>query len=404
MSKPTLLPMEEALSRIMAVASARPRLTESLPVAAADGRVLAQNLVALRTQPPYALSTMDGFALQAADTAPPGQPLRIMGESAAGHAFSGTIGKGEAIRIYTGAKLPEGADAVLLQERARVEGETLFSAISLAPGTFIRVKGADFSRGEALLEAGTRFTPARLALAAAMNHAEVPVFRQPRIALLATGDELVNPGTADDDAIIATNIIAIAAMARAAGAIILDLGIARDTRESLRSAFLRAKAEGADCLVTIGGASVGKHDLVRPVAESLGAKLDFYKIAMRPGKPLNFGALDAMLLLGLPGNPVSSILCTRLFLLPLIAALQGETHEETPETALLGAALKENDERQDYLRATLTRNQDGALVATAFPRQDSALLSVLAKAQALIIRPPFAPAAEAGEACRILRL
>lgn len=404
MKKPTLLPMEEALSRIIDVASARPRGIEMLPVAEADGRVLAQSLSALRTQPPYALSTMDGFALQAADTTPPGQPLRIMGESAAGHAFSGIITKGEAIRIYTGARLPEGADAVLLQERARVEGETLFSEISLAPGTFIRAKGADFARGEALLEAGTCFTPACLALAAAMNHAKVPVFQRPRIALLATGDELVNPGTADDDAIIATNIIAIAAMARAAGAIIIDLGIARDNRESLTAAFLRAKAEGADCLVTIGGASVGKHDLVRPVAESLGARLDFYKIAMRPGKPLNFGTLDAMLLLGLPGNPVSSILCTKLFLVPLIATLQGETRQETVETALLGAALKENDERQDYLRATLTRNEEGALVATAFQRQDSALLSVLAKAQALIIRPPFAPAAEAGEACRILRL
>lgn len=403
----TLLPVAEALARILAAGAAHPRDIERVPVEAAAGRVLAADLVARRTQPPHDLSSMDGFALHAADTDPPGKPLRIIGESAAGHPFAGTVGRGEAIRIFTGAILPAGADAVLLQERATVSGERVASEIALGPGTSIRRAGRDFSAGDVLLGAGTRLTPGAIALAGAMNHAAVPVFRRPRIAILATGDELVTPGAAGAaEAIVATNAFAIAAMCRAAGAEVLDLGIARDSRESLEAAFDAALGAKVDALVTIGGASVGKHDLVRPVAAARGARLDFYKIAMRPGKPLNFGALGPLLLVGLPGNPVSALVCAKLFLMPLVAALQGDATagRDESEPARLGADLPANDERQDHLRAALARAADGMLVATPPADQDSSLLSVYARAEALILRPPHASAAAKGDICRILRL
>lgn len=401
-----LLPVEDALVRILAAAETFPKDVEMVPVAEADGRVLAGDLVALRSQPPADVSAMDGYALQAADTDPPGKPLRLIGESAAGHPFSGAVQPGEAVRIFTGAVVPPGANAVLLQERAAAREGTVCSEITLAPGTFVRRAGRDFKAGEIGLRAHLRLTPGRIALAGAMNHAEIPVFRRPRVAILATGDELVAAGaTSAPDAIVATNAFAIAAMARAAGAEVRDLGIARDTESSLNAAFDVAEGWPADVLVTIGGASVGKHDLVRPVAAARGAKLDFYKIAMRPGKPLNFGRLGAILLVGLPGNPVSALVCARLFLMPLLAALQGdgEAGADVGEPAFLGRALPANDERQDYLRATLTRDADGRLIATPPGDQDSSLLSVYAGASALVIRPPFAPEATTGSPCRILK-
>lgn len=402
-----LLPVAEALARILAAGAAHPRDVELIAVQDAAGRVLAADLAARRTQPPHDVSSMDGFALHAADTDPPGKALKIIGESAAGHPFAGAVRAGEAIRIFTGAIVPEGADAVLLQERAEVSGDHVASQIALAPDTSIRRAGRDFRRGEVLLTAGTRLTPGAIALAGAMNHATLPVFRRPRIAILATGDELVAPGAAGaEEAIVATNAFAIAAMCRAVGAEVIDLGIARDSRESLEAAFDTALAGKVDCLATIGGASVGKHDLVRPVAADRGARLDFYRIAMRPGKPLNFGTLGPLLLMGLPGNPVSALVCARLFLMPLVAALQGDAAAGCDESgpAVLGADLADNDERQDHLRATLSRAADGALVATPPADQDSSLLSVYARAEALIVRAPHAPAARAGEICRILRL
>lgn len=402
-----LLPVAEALARILAAGAMRPRDIETVAVQEAAGRVLAADLAARRTQPPHDVSSMDGFALQAADTHPPGKALIVIGESAAGHPFAGTVHPGEAIRIFTGAIVPEGADAVLLQERAEVSGDRVASQIVLAPGTSIRRAGRDFRHGEVLLTAGTRLTPGAIALAGAMNHATVPVFRRPRVAILATGDELVAPGAAGaEDAIVATNAFAIAAMCRAVGAEIIDLGIARDSRESLEAAFDAALSAKVDCLATIGGASVGKHDLVRPVAAERGARLDFYKIAMRPGKPLNFGAMGPLLLMGLPGNPVSALVCARLFLMPLLATLQGDrgAGRDEGEPAVLGADLPANDERQDHLRATLSRASDGALVATPPADQDSSLLSVYARAEALIVRAPHAQAAIKGEICRILRL
>lgn len=444
MNREPLTSVEDALRHILDAAAAREHEIEMIPVEDGDNRVLARDLQAKRTQPPFALSAMDGYALRAADTEPPGRALRLVGESAAGHPFAGVVNAGEVARIFTGAVLPEGADAVLIQERAIARDGMVTPEIALQPGTFIRRAGRDFSTGETHLRAGTRLDPGGIALAGAMGHAEILVFRRPRIAVLATGDELVKPGeTGNPDSIVATNSYAIAALCRRGGAEILDLGIAKDNEPSLKAAFARALAWPADCLITIGGASVGAHDLVRHVAAKLGARLGFYKLAMRPGKPLNFGSLSAAasalgearpqaqtrarayardsaeiessisaarnndtLLIGLPGNPVSSLVCARLFVSPLVAALQGDAAagRDESEPAILDSDLKPNDERQDYLRASLSRDASGALLASPLPDQDSSLLGIYARAEALIIRLPHAPAARAGEACRLIRL
>lgn len=402
-----LLPVEEALALLLAAGDAHPRRQERVPVQQASGRVLAADLTALRTQPPADMSAMDGFALRAVDAAVPGSVLRIIGESAAGHPFAGMIGPGEAIRIYTGAILPGGADCVVMQENAGIEGDCVTLAVSAEAGRHIRRAGCDFSEGQTLLYQGTRLTPGHIALAGAMNHAEIPVFARPRIGVLATGDELVLPGAPrTPHQIVATNAFAAMAMMRPMEVEIVDLGIAADSPEALNAAIDRALAEAVDCFVTIGGASVGKHDLVRPVAAARGAELGFYKIAMRPGKPLNFGRLGSMLLLGLPGNPVSALVCTRLFLLPLIAAMQGDGQagQDRSEAAILGAEFPANDERQDYQRVMLDRDARGIWVARPAGGQDSSFLSVLARAEGLLIRPPHAPAGQPGDPARVLRL
>ncbi|MCZ8183411.1 MAG: molybdopterin molybdotransferase MoeA [Beijerinckiaceae bacterium] len=402
-----LLPVEDALALLVAAGAAHPRRQEMVPVQQASGRVLAADLTALRTQPPAAMSAMDGFALRASDGAAPGASLRIIGESAAGHPFAGTIGTGEAIRIYTGAILPAGADCVVMQENATAEGAELRLTVAAQVGRHVRPSGCDFHEGQTLLSAGTRLTPGHIALAGAMNHAEIPVFARPRIGVLATGDELVLPGAPRaPHQIVATNAFAAMAMMRPMEVDIVDLGIAADSPEALNGAIDRALAEAVDCLVTIGGASVGKHDLVRPVAAARGAELAFYKIAMRPGKPLNFGRLGPMLLLGLPGNPVSALVCTRLFLLPLIAAMQGDASagQDRSEAAILGAAFPANDERQDYVRVMLERDARGLWIARPAGGQDSSFLSVLARADGLLIRPPHAPAGQPGDPARVLRL
>ncbi|MCA3624730.1 MAG: molybdopterin molybdotransferase MoeA [Methylobacterium sp.] len=401
-----LLPVAQALARLLARAEALPKQAETIPIIRAAGRVLAADLVATRTQPPFAMSSMDGYALRAEDCRP-GEPLRLLGESAAGHPFEGRLEPHTAIRIFTGAKLPDGADAVLIQEDARAQDGLVTPASHAKPGSFIRRAGRDFSAGETGLSAGTRLSPADIALAAAMNHACVPVYRQPRIALLATGDELALPGPdVPPAATIASNLIGLSALVEAQGGVVLDLGIARDTPESLNAAVDRAMAEGADLLVTIGGASVGDRDLVRPVLTARGALLDFYRIAMRPGKPLNFGSLGAMLYLGLPGNPVSALVCGTLFLAPLVLAMQADAQAgaDRTRTALLGRDLPQNDRREDYLRASLSVDAEGVPVATPFADQDSSLLSVFARAGALVIRAPGAAAATAGQTCRILYL
>ena len=402
-----LTSVDDALASLLAGGRAHPRRVETVPVQAACGRVLATDLAALRTQPPADMSSMDGFALRAADATVTGARLRVIGESAAGHPFAGSIAPGTAIRIFTGAILPAGADAVIIQENAESDGDAVTLAVPAIAGRHIRRAGCDFASGETLLRAGTRLSVGQIALAGAMNHATLPVFARPRIGILATGDELVLPGAPrEPHQIVATNAFAAMAMLRPLEVELVDLGIVPDRPEALDAAFDKALAEQVDCLVTIGGASVGKHDLVRPVAAARGATLAFYKIAMRPGKPLNFGRLGPMLLVGLPGNPVSALVCARLFLLPLIEAMQGDSEAgaDRSEIARLGAPLPANDERQDYLRVTLSRAADGQLIAMPAGGQDSSLLSVLARAHALLIRPRHAPPAVPGEAVRILRL
>lgn len=402
-----LLPVEDALARLIAAGAAHPRRQELVPVQLASGRVLAEDLLALRTQPPADMSAMDGFAVRVADCAVPGATLRIIGESAAGHPFSGTVGPGEAIRIYTGAILPAGADGVVIQENTETAGEHVTLAVAAQAGRHIRPAGCDFHEGQRLLSAGTRLTPGHIALAGAMNHAEITVFARPRIGVLATGDELVLPGAPRaPHQIVATNAFAAMAMMRPMEVEIVDLGLAADTPEALNAAIDRALSKTVDCLVTIGGASVGKHDLVRPVTAARGAELAFYKIAMRPGKPLNFGRLGPMLLLGLPGNPVSALVCTRLFLLPLIAAMQGDAQagQDRSEAAILGGDFPANDERQDYVRVMLDRDERGLWIARPAGGQDSSFLSVLARAEGLLIRPPHAAPGHAGDPARVLRL
>ncbi len=400
------LSVAEARARILAGAQ-KIRDVERVALADALGRTLAADLSARRTQPPVAVSAMDGYALRAADVARLPVRLKRIGESAAGHGFAGILGAGECVRIFTGAPVPQGADAVLMQEDAKAEGVNVEPQKSVASGDFIRKAGLDFSEGDHLLAAGTRLGPIEIALAAAMDHAELPVMRKPRVAILATGDELVRPGGAVGEAqIVASNSFAIAAYAQLAGGQPIDLGIAGDDFSALEAGITRAREAKADVLVTLGGASVGDHDLVKSALANEGMELGFWRIAMRPGRPLIHGRLGNMLILGLPGNPVSAIVCGVLFLLPLVRALCGEAQPEAAmsEPALLGAALRANDFRQDFLRATLAINETGLPVATPLSAQDSSLLRVMAQAQCLIIRMPQAPEAKEGDLCQVIRL
>ncbi len=400
------LSVEDARMRILA-AIATPRPVEMVALADAHGRTLAQDLPALRTQPPMAVSAMDGYAVRAEDLATLPIQLKLIGASAAGHGFAGIVGAGETVRIFTGAPVPEGADAILIQENAKAEGELIAPQQSLPKGRYVRPAGLDFSQGEVLLPAGTRLGPAEIALAAAMNHAALPVAKKPKIAILATGDELVKPGAPiGPDQIVTSNSFAVACYVAQAGGEALDLGIAGDDFAALESGIKAAREAGADVLVTLGGASVGDHDLVKPALAKEGMELGFWRIAMRPGRPLIHGRLGPMAILGLPGNPVSAIVCALLFLIPLVRALCGDPKAgvEESELALLGAPVRANDSRQDYMRASLVPSATGLPVATPFDAQDSSLLRVLAKANCLVLRPPHAPAAEAGAICHVIRL
>jgi molybdopterin molybdotransferase len=401
-----MISVAEALARVLASAPA-PVGSERIAIEAAIGRTLAEDIHALRTQPPFANSAMDGYALRAADTAPAPARLRVIGESAAGRAFAGRVEAQQAVRIFTGAPMPDGADAVLIQENATREGEFVIAQTQENPHRNVRDAGIDFAEGELLLSAGRRLGPRDLALVAAANHAEVVVRRRPRVAILATGDELVRPGEAlGPSQIVASNNYAVAAIVAAAGGEAVDLGIAADDREALAGSFRRAQELEADVLVTLGGASVGDYDLVQSALVDAGLELGFWRIAMRPGKPLMQGRLGAMRVIGLPGNPVSSVVCAILFLAPLLRAFAGDPNAgaDLSEPARFGARVAANDLRQDYLRATLARGADGGLIATPFASQDSSLVKLLAQAQCLVIRPPHAPTAEPGEACRVIRL
>jgi molybdopterin molybdotransferase len=399
------LTVAQARARILTSVS-KDRPVEAVALEHALGRTLAKDLAAKRTQPPNAVSAMDGYAVRAEDLAQLPVRLKQIGESTAGHGFSGSLGSKETVRIFTGAPVPEGCDTILIQENARVEAGFVEPLQSVASGRHIRAKGIDFAEGEVLLAAGTRLGASNIALAAAMNFAEVAVTRRPRVGILATGDELVHPGaTIGTDQIIASNSYAIAALVEAWGGEALDLGIARDELDALDERIAAARA-GTDVLVTLGGASVGDHDLVKPALARQGMELNFWKIAMRPGKPVLYGHLGPMIILGLPGNPVAAFVAGIIFLVPLLRALCGDPDADRDESepAILGKALRGNDSRQDYLRATLRPSERRLPVATPFEIQDSSLLRLLAQAQCLVIREPHAKPAAAGDLCRIIRL
>ena len=399
----SLLPVAEALARVLAAVPG-PVPAEEVPLAECAGRTLAADLAALRTQPPFPASAMDGWAVRSQDT--PGR-LRIAGKSIAGRGAGLALGPGEAVRIFTGAPVPPGADAIVIQENAQAEGDTVAIPAPVKPGAFIRPAGLDFREGEVLLRAGERLDAPRLSLAAAMGHPRLKVRARPHVGVLATGDELVLPGEpVGPDQIVASNMFALAGMAAKAGGAPVDLGIARDTPEDLDRALSAAEGASLDVLVTLGGASVGEHDLVQAGFSRRGLDLGFWKVALRPGKPLMQGRLGRTLVLGLPGNPVSSIVCGILFVVPAIRALLGDPDAgaDTAEPALLGRDLPANDFRQDYMRAALAPRPDGLPVATPLPVQDSSMLAALARAQALVVREPHAPAARAGDPCRMIRL
>ncbi|MCG6857358.1 MAG: molybdopterin molybdotransferase MoeA [Salaquimonas sp.] len=407
-----LVPVPEALELVLAAAA--PQGEETVALKDAAFRVLSRDLAAKRTQPPFAASAMDGYAVRADDVAAPPAELRVIGTSAAGHPFGGALGAGEAVRIFTGASVPAGADTVIIQENTQADDNSVTIEKGEAKGRHIRVAGLDFREGDVLLKRGTVLGPQQLSLAASMNHARLPVYARPKVALIATGDELVMPGeTLHDGAIIASNTFGIAAIIEAAGGEVLDMGpeteIVEDDAETLTTAFVKAMAAGARLIVSTGGASVGDHDLIKPVLLSLGAKFDFEKLAMRPGKPLICGHIDrdgdTVRVMGLAGNPVSSLVAAHVFVRPLVSLLAGRPAQTArPVSAVLGCALPANDEREDYVRASATRRDDGTLVVEPLPVQDSSMLAFLARADVLLIRPVRAPEAAMGDPCKVILL
>lgn len=397
-----MIPVAEALARV--TAGVRPVAAEQVALVDALGRVLAEDVAARLTHPPAAVSSMDGYAVRAVDVATVPAKLALIGESAAGAGFKGKVGARECVRIFTGAPLPDGADAVVIQEDAQADGATVTMNESAKPGAWVRPVGLDFKAGQVLLKAGRVLSARDIGLAAAMNVPWLRVRRRPRVAIIATGDEVVMPGDpVGPDQIVSSNSVALAAYVKALGGEPINLGIARDTAESLKA--LVAGVKGADLLVTSGGASVGDYDLIRSVLGEEGLDINFYKIAMRPGKPLIFGRLGETPMLGLPGNPVSAGVCSVIFLKPAMEVMLGIDRRDSPApTALLGRDLGANDKREDYLRATLSADSDGQLVATPFDKQDSSMMAFLAQADCLVVRPPFAPPAKKGERVRIVPL
>lgn len=397
-----MLSVEKALARVLAAFEPLP--AEQVSLANALGRVLAEDVTARVTQPPAAVSAMDGYAVRAADVARVPAVLRQVGYVRAGASYDGTVGPGEAVRIFTGAPVPTGADTIIIQEDTKADDDTVTVLEGASKGRYIRPAGLDFSAGEVGLRAGRVLTARDIGYAAAMNVSWLSVRRQPRVAILVTGDEVVMPGDPiGANQIASSNGPALAAFVTASGGVPLLLGIALDSAQSLKR--MAAGARGADLLVTTGGASVGEHDLVQSVLKGEGLEVDFWQVAMRPGKPLMFGRLGDTPVLGLPGNPVSSLVCAVLFIRPILETMLGaEKLDRSLATALLGVDLGENDRRQDYLRARLSTNKDGALVATPFEKQDSSMLSRLAHADCLVVRPPLAPPAKAGEVITIIPL
>jgi molybdopterin molybdotransferase len=397
-----MISVEEALERILKCFT--PLSAEQVSLAAACGRVLAEDVFARVTQPPVAVSAMDGYAVRARDVARVPVTLRVVGTAPAGGAYEGELKPGEAVRIFTGGPLPWGADTIVIQEDATAAGDRVTVKESSMAGRYVRPEGLDFTEGEVGIKAGRRLGPRDIGLAAAMNVPWLTVRRRPRVAILATGNEIVMPGDPlGPNQIVSSNALALAAAVSSWGGEPLMVGIAQDTKESLQA--LAEGARGADLFVTTGGASVGEHDLVQSALGERGLKVDFWQIAMRPGKPLIFGSFGDTPLIGLPGNPVSSMICAIIYIRPALERMLGlEVAERPRATAALGCDLAPNDRRQDYLRARFERGPDGETRVHAFEVQDSSMLSRLAHADCLIVRPPFARAAKEGERVPILPL
>ena len=390
-----MISVEDALTRSLELARHLP--TEEISLSDAGGRVLAQAAQATHDQPPFDASAMDGYAVRSEDVRE-GATFTMIAEAAAGRPFDGEIGPGQCARIFTGAPMPRGTDRVIIQEDVSARGTSITLNAKFDASHYVRKQGSDFTR-DTRFAPGVRLGPAQLGLLATMNVARVTVAKRPEVAIIATGDELVEVGTElGNGQIVSSNSIALAEMAKSEGATARILPIAADNEASLKLAF--TLAGGADLIVTTGGASVGDHDLVAPVARALGLEMTFYKVAMRPGKPLMAGRLAGAMLLGLPGNPVSAQVCGHVFVRPILRQMQGLAHPiEAPKTGTLAAPIEKNGPRQHYMRAIQT--DDGLIAA---PSQDSARTAILSGAQALIIRPPHAPAAEAGTPVSYLTL
>jgi molybdopterin molybdotransferase len=381
----TLTPVSEALEALFKLVS--PLQVEEVPLADCAGRVLAQDAVARRNQPPFNASAMDGYAVQTGD-ARPGKELEVVGEARAGFSWTGTLEAGQAVRIFTGAPMPDGAERVIIQEDVIREDDTITLLEILGDADNVRPEGSDFTVGDKIT-APRRLRPGDIALCASMNLPSLHVYRRPEVAIIATGDELVQPGSEPNkDQIVSSNSYGLKAMFEAAGAVVRMLPIALDNTESLSQVL--GLARGADVIITIGGASVGDYDLVGEVAASMGLKREFYKVAMRPGKPLMCGRLDQSLLVGLPGNPVSSMVCGKIFVVPALRAMQGLPAEPAPrQRGRLASDAGKNGDREHYMRAQLEL-RDGAVWVHPESRQDSSLLSVLSWADCLLVRAPHA--------------
>ncbi|WP_162653842.1 gephyrin-like molybdotransferase Glp [Lentilitoribacter sp. Alg239-R112] len=400
----SLLPVDEALSRLLK--GAEPKGEEKVSISDAHGRILSQNISSNRAQPPFNASAMDGYAVRYDDACKAGMTLRVVGESAAGRSFTGVVNKGEAVRIFTGAPVPAQANTILIQENTKIIAENVIKVTEPAQkDRHIRLKGVDFDENQMLLEKSRRLDYSALTLAACMNQSHMAVFEKPDVYVLATGDELVEPGgTPDENQIISSNSYGVVALCSSAGASAVDLGIAADNLDDIKTRVQKAIDSKADILVTIGGASVGDYDLVQKALIDMGMELNFWKIAMRPGKPLMFGQLGNMRFMGLPGNPASCLVTANLFLAPLVRKLSGNRATQVIQKARTTVDLTENASRQDYMRARIEYDKNGNLTATPFSRQDSSLVRVFADANGLLIRPPNAKPAKKGDTCDVILL